>query len=137
VIVLVDTPIWSVALRRRALPPREHPVREEWAELIREGRARLIGPIRQELLSGIRDEAAFQRLRAKLRAFDDPVLCVEDFEQAAQVSNELRKRGIAASSVDCLICSAAVRRNWEVFTLDQDFSRYARHLPLRLYRMGR
>jgi predicted nucleic acid-binding protein len=134
VIVLVDTPVWSLALRRRALPAGQHRFRDEWQELIREGRARLIGPIRQELLTGIREEAAFRSLREKLRAFEEPDLTVEDFEEAAALNNRLRAHGIAASGVDCLICSAAIRRRWEVFTLDQDFVRYARHLPLRLYR---
>jgi len=59
--VLVDTSVWSVALRRQAgqLTAGEGAVREELAELIREGRARLIGPVRQEVLSGIRTEAQY------------------------------------------------------------------------------
>lgn len=134
-IVLVDTPVWSLAFRRRSLPAAQELVRDAWAALIREGRARLIGPIRQELLTGIRDEAMFRRVREKLRAFDEPRLEIQDFEDAAQAGNQLRAKGIAASGVDCLLCAVAIRRDWEVFTLDQDFARYARHLPLRLHRM--
>src|ERR1700677_899568 len=45
-------------------------------ELIENGLARLIGPIRQELLSGIREPAQFERLRDQLRAFPDEALTV-------------------------------------------------------------
>ena len=52
--VLVDTPIWSLALRRRTRTP-DDPATAELASLIQDGRAALIGPVRQELLSGIRE----------------------------------------------------------------------------------
>lgn len=73
-IVLVDTPVWSLALRRRHtdLNPQERTLAQTLTELIREGRAQLIGPIRQELLSGIREENRFHKLRAYLQAFDEP-----------------------------------------------------------------
>jgi len=52
--VLVDTSVWSLALRRKAR--RDHAMVDELAELIREGRVMMMGPIRQELLSGIKEE---------------------------------------------------------------------------------
>jgi hypothetical protein len=133
--VLVDTSVWSVALRRQAgqLTAGERAVREELAELIREGRARLIGPVRQELLSGIRTEAQYQRLRQHLRAFPDPQLAVEDYEEAAQANNRCRAQGAPGSAIDFLICAIAMRRNWPIFTTDRDFVNYARVLPVSLY----
>ena len=50
--VLVDTSVWSQVLRRGE--PENEPRERELRELLREGRAVLMGPIRQELLSGIR-----------------------------------------------------------------------------------
>jgi hypothetical protein len=134
--VLVDTSVWSVALRRQGgrLTAAEGAVREELAELIREGRARLIGPVRQELLSGIRTEAQYQRLRQHLRAFPEPQLAVEDYEEAAQAHNRCRAQGVSGSAIDFLICAIAMRRNWHIFTTDRDFVNYARVLPLGLYR---
>ena len=72
--VLVDTSVWSLALRRRSrsLSAEEELVRGELAELIREGRAQMIGPMRQEVLSGIRSRSQYERLRQDLRAFEDP-----------------------------------------------------------------
>jgi predicted nucleic acid-binding protein len=102
-------------------------------ELIQDGRARLIGPIRQELLSGIRETAQFERLRDQLRAFPDEALSMQDYEQAAHWSNECRRRGIAGSGVDFLICAVAVERGWQVFTTDSDFGGYAKILPLQFH----
>ncbi len=133
--VLVDTSVWSLALRRRSrsLSAEEELVRDELAELIREGRAQMIGPVRQEVLSGVRSRSQYQRLRQNLRAFEDPRLGVEDYEEAALASNHCRAAGVSGSAVDWLVCAVALRRNWLVFTIDKDFARYARHLPLRLH----
>ncbi len=133
--VLVDTSVWSLALRRRSrsLRAEEEIVRDELAELIREGRAQMIGPVRQEVLSGVRSRSQYERLRQNLRAFEDPRLGVEDYEEAALAGNHCRAAGVSGSAVDFLICSVALRRNWAVFTMDKDFTRYVRHLPLRLH----
>lgn len=133
--VLVDTSIWSLAYRRRhaARGVEEEQVREELAELARQGRAQLIGPVRQELLSGIRSESQFEKLRAALRGFDEVTLLIEDYEDAARFDNRCRSNGIAGSAINLLICAVAVRRDWAVFTSDPDFDRYARILPIRLH----
>jgi predicted nucleic acid-binding protein len=135
VIVLVDTSVWSLALRRKRedLSPEEVRLTKALAELIREGRAQIVGPIRQELLSGIRDEEKFLALRRHLRAFDEPHLEADDYEEAARMNNQCRGRGIAGSAIDFLICAIAYRRKWEIFTTDRDFTRYAKVLALRLY----
>ena len=45
-------------------------------ELVADGRAVLIGPIRQELLSGVKTVSQFEALRASLTAFDDLALSI-------------------------------------------------------------
>ena len=95
--VLVDTPVWSLALRRRPehLSGSQPGLANVLAELIREGRAQMVGPIRQELLSGIREEAQFKKIRDYLRAFREPSLEAEDYEDAARMSSRCRSRGIS------------------------------------------
>lgn len=134
-IVLVDTPVWSLALRRKAtdLSPHEVTITHALRDLIRDHRAQTMGAIRQELLSGIREERQFQKLRQYLSAFEDPSLVAADYEAAARMNNQCRTRGIAGSAIDFLICAAAHRRRWEIFTLDRDFERYEKVLGLRLY----
>jgi len=134
-IVLVDTPIWSLALRRNPvdLSSTEKTHTRALAELVREGRAQIVGVIRQELLSGIREQERFVRLRESLRAFEEPDLEIADYEQAAEMHNHCRARGIAGSAIDLLICSIAYRRKWEIFTSDRDFQHYGRVLALKLF----
>lgn len=92
-----------------------------------------MGVIRQELLSGIGEEERFRRLRDYLRAFEEPRLEVSDYEDAAQMHNRYRSRGVTGSTVDFLTCSVAYRRNWQIFTTDRDFGRYERVLRVKLH----
>jgi predicted nucleic acid-binding protein len=137
--VLVDTPVWSLALRRRSadLNAREQRLARALAELVREGRAQIAGVVRQELLSGIREAERFEKLREYLRAFDDPRLAAADYEEAARMHKQCHTRGIAGSAIDFLICAVAARRGWQVFTTDRDFERYARVLAVGLYGVRR
>lgn len=133
--VLVDTTLWSLALRRRAhqLSPGEKRLVESWAELVTSGRAALIGPVLQEVLSGIRSAEVFETLLEKLSSFHYLALLPGDHIQAARFFNICRSHGIAGSHVDMLICATAYRYDVPIFTTDPDFPGYARHLPIRLY----
>ena len=132
--ILVDTPVWSLALRRKTadLSSGERRVTELFHALVDEGRAKLLGSVRQELLSGLRDESQFRRLRDYLRDFPDVRLETEDYEEAARASNQCRNVGIAASPVDMLICAVAIRHRWEIFTADRDFVHYRTVLKIEL-----
>lgn len=138
--VLVDTSVWSLALRRRRrhLAAAEQVVVNELSALTRDGRVRIIGIIRQELLSGVKSTAQYEKLRAALRAFPDEPITTSDYEAAAKASNACRANGIVCSVVDVLICEIAMARQWSIFTTDHDFRNYARVLPIRLHaaRMG-
>lgn len=131
--VLVDTTIWSLALRRRRRSPAEQVLVDEFTELVKEFRAVLIGPIRQEVLSGIPDPQQFGTVRDHLAAFDDLPLVTDDYVAAARSYNTCRAKGVQGSHIDFLICSAAARHATPVFTTDQDFVRYAKYLDLRLH----
>jgi len=132
--VLVDTPVWSLALSRRAvdLSAGELKITLLLQEQVRESRAQLLGPVRQEILSGIREEAQFRRIRNHLQGFGDVPLRMQDYEEAAALTNRCRSSGIAGCPVDMLICSVSLRNGWQIFTTDRDFSRYARVLPIQL-----
>ena len=130
--VLVDTSVWSLALRRRATP--DAPPVQELRSLIEQGRVAMIGPIRQELLSGIRTAEQFERVRLQLRAFTDEPLTIDDAERAADHFKSCRARGVRGSNTDFLICAVAERRNLPILTTDLDFTRFARVLPITLHR---
>src|SRR5215831_8868130 len=133
--VLIDTSVFSLALRRKneSLSTNERLLVAELSELIREGRIRMIGLIRQELLSGIKAAEQFEKLREHLRSFPDEVIDTSDYEEAARAGNRCRTKGVAVSIVDILLCAVAIKRQWAIFTTDPDFSNYAKVLPLRTY----
>ena len=129
--VLVDTPVWSLALRRARAPGGV--IQRELIRLIEEGRAAIIGPIRQELLSGVKERVQFEQLRQQLSAFPDLPLGTADYEAAARDYNLCRARGIQGSNTDFLLCAFAGRHKIAIFSTDRDFERYARVLSIALH----
>jgi predicted nucleic acid-binding protein len=136
--VLVDTPVWSLALRRRVVDLSEPELRitEGLNQLVRMGRVQLLGTTRQEVLSGIREETQFQRIRVHLRSFEDVPLMADDYEEAARMSNRCKRSGIASSAADMLICAVSARRHWQILSTDRDFVHYRRVLGLRLHTLS-
>ena len=128
--VLVDTSVWSLALRRRA---PAHAAVDELRRLVSSGRAALVGPIRQELLSGIREPSAFEQLRDHLRAFAEEPIIAQDYERAAACFNTCRAKGIQGSNTDFLLCAVAERHHLPILTTDEDFIQFARVLPVTLH----
>ena len=80
--VVVDTSVWSLALRRNT-PNNVISIVNKLRDLTTGGRVVLLGEIPQEILSGIRYQEQFIRLRKYLRAFSDLQLTTEDYELAA------------------------------------------------------
>ena len=132
--VLVDTTIWSLALRRQSPKPHEKTLIDELSELVRELRAVLIGPVRQEVLSGISNPESFDVVRQHLEAFDDLAIVGSDYEEAARMLNTCRRKDLQGSHMDFLICTASMRHSAPVFTTDKDFAEYAKHLDLELHK---
>lgn len=134
--VLVDTSVWSLALRQpknSEVSTVQQATVNALADLVRDGRAVLMGAIRQELLSDIKTPGQFQVLRDSLAAFDDLALPMPVYELAAQAFNTCRANGVQGSNTDFLICAAATHHQLPIFTLDHDFLLYQRWLPIHLY----
>jgi predicted nucleic acid-binding protein len=129
--VLVDTSVWSLALRRPAVQGSAETA--ELVELVREGRVAMIGAIRQEILSGIRAAEQYRKLRDRLRAFDDIVLDAPDYEEAAACFNRCRTKGLQGSNTDFLLCAVSLRRDLAILTIDKDFDGFARVLGFELH----
>lgn len=129
--VLVDTSIWSEALRKNA--DRNNGHCRELLELVHELRVVIIGPIRQEVLSGISDPRTFEQLKEKLKAFEDIPLETEHFELAAEFFNRCRKKGIQGSHIDFLICAVGSKNTYPIYTADRDFEKYKQHIDITLY----
>jgi len=131
--VLVDTNIWSQALRRNNdLNKKEV---KELLELIKEFRVIIIGPIRQELLSGIPDEKSFETLKEKLSSFEDMQLNSAHYESAAGLFNICRNNGVQGSHIDFLICAVSIANDYSIFTSDKDFTGYQKYTGIKLHKI--
>ena len=131
--VIVDTSVWSLALRRSKDGENEYV--EELEELIKEVRAQLIGPVRQELLNGIKSEKQYKALKKHLRAFNDLAIETEDYELAAEYFNTARKNGIQGSNTDFLLCAISTRRRMPIYTIDNDFMNFQSVIPIELHKI--
>ncbi len=124
--VIVDTCIWSLLLRRAnqaKLNSQEQKMVAELKEAIRDQRAAIIGPIKQELLSGIRDKAWFAKTADLLDPFFDEQITTEDYVEAARLFNLCRDHGVECGPVDILICTVAIRSSYGILTPDQGLTR--------------
>lgn len=129
--VLVDTCIWSHALRSRN---QAFETQVKCLEtLIADQRVLIIGAIRQEVLSGYSDATKFELLKTKLSYFENTPIVDEDYITAAKFYNICRQKGVQRSHIDLLICAVAVRLNVPILTSDKDFGFYQQHLPTKLY----
>ncbi len=130
--ILVDTSVWSLALRRRSGIVNAEAV--VLKTLIEQGDdIWLLGIILQEILQGIRQPKDFQMLKKYFDSF--PVINPDrtDYIKAAELKNHLIKKGKQASTVDVLIASSAISHNCHLFTTDEDFSHIAEHSKLKLF----
>ncbi len=127
--LLVDTSVWSLALRR------DRPVGREVEALragIERGEVVLTGIILQEILQGFPSAERTRRLADHLAPFPLLGLHRGDYLYAAEIRNKCRARGLAVSTVDAQIAAAAINHRCTLLTADADFAGVARHCPLRL-----
>ncbi len=128
--VIVDTSIWSLALRRKKVKTiREIKFLES---LIDNQNVCMLGPIRQELLSGIKDQKQFNQLKEILSYYDDYPILSKDYELAAEYFNLCRSKGIQGSNTDFLICAVSNRSHFPIFTSDKDFGKFAKIIQIIL-----
>jgi predicted nucleic acid-binding protein len=123
---IVDTCVWSLALRRQdqsKLTADQRKIIAELQEAIRDGRAILLGPIRQEILSGVRDKARFAKLQGLLDPFLDEEIEAHDFVEAARLFNLCKDHGFECGATDVLICAVAARLHYDILTYDQGLKR--------------
>ena len=130
--VLVDTSVWSLALRRSKQSITAEV--QELRKLIQDHRVQMIGPIRQEILSGVRNNAQFNKLSKHLESFPDIPILTDDYVRAAKLFNLCRSKGIQGSNTDFLICAVAVRNKLSIFTTDKDFELFSKHIKITLHR---
>ena len=130
--VIADTSIWSLFLRRDSVDQAKKT--ELLKQVILEKRIQMLGIIRQELLSGIKNKSHFKRISEILSGFPDLLAQTEDHLLAAEYFNRCRSKGVQGSPVDFLICAQASRNKMKILASDKDFENYSKHIPIDLER---
>lgn len=130
--IIVDTSVWSLALRRDK--QESSTTVQELQRIIRDHRIQMMGPIRQEILSGIRSESQLKKLQKHLESFPDVPAITEDYVTAAKYFNLCRSKGIQGSNTDFLICAMANRNKFSIFTTDNDFKLFSKHIKIVLHK---
>lgn len=127
--VLVDTSVWSLALRRDS-QVRTREV-EALTAALEAGEVVLIGCVLQELLQGFPARERTLRLIDYLAPFPLLNLHRGDYIFAAEIRNRCRAKGLAVTTIDAQIAAAAINHRCRLLTADPDFARVSKHFPIR------
>lgn len=133
--LLVDTSVWSLALRRDAeqTAPEVDALRHA---LLGTDQVFTTGLVLQELLQGFAGPKARAELVERLSALAFLQPDREDHIEAAEVRNACRRRGVQVGTIDALLVQLCRRHDLTLLTTDQDFHAAARLLEFKLWRAG-
>ena len=122
-LVLIDTSAWIDFFRGK-----QSAVTDAVQLALQMGAARLCGPVKAELLQGVRTKKEKLQLGVVFDAVENLPTQESDWEIAGQSLQQLRESGITLPLTDALIAAIAFRHKAQVLTLDQHFS----HLKVQL-----
>lgn len=130
--LLVDTSVWSLALRRDR--PADVPEVSRLGVAIERGESLLTtGLILQELLQGFAGATAHQQITERFSAFPLIVPDRRDHIDAAELRNTCRRSGVQVGTIDALLAQLCLRHDLTLLTTDQDFGHIARLFPVRIW----
>ena len=133
---LVDTSVWSEALRRKSNSISSLQIL--LSRLINdENEIFLTGIIIQEILSGISNHKLFNEIKVILNEFPYIEATKADYIYAAELRNISKAKGISAGSFDFLIASIAIQNDLTLVTADNDFLHIAKNCDLKLYSVSK
>ncbi len=130
---LVDTSVWSLALRRDEVDPAEEVSRLRDALLARES-VYTTGFVLQELLQGFRGLRQRDAILDRFAALPTITPDRDDHVEAAAVRDQCRRNGVQLGTIDALLVQLAIRHELALLSTDRDFEHAADHVPLQLWR---
>ncbi len=128
---VIDTSVWSRALRRRKRSEDETPSAALIRTLVLDNEPIGVpGIVLQELLSGVRTKKEFERLRKVLDPFPLLLATEEHHILAATLYNTCKSNGLNVSPTDVLVASTAMHCRGALITADSDYRRMSEHIDL-------
>lgn len=129
---LVDTSVWSLALRRDA--PDSIPEVVELGRALEAGDEIFVtGLVLQELLQGFNQPKAYDQIIEYFESLPFIVPEREDYIRAANLRNRCRKKGIRVGTIDVLLAQLCIDREIEILTTDKDFLQIAKVASLKVW----
>ncbi len=129
--VLVDTSVWSLALRRDR--PASFPAMAQLTKALKSDLVVTTGLIVQELLQGFLPERSQSEIRRRLGTLPAVQPTRDDHIAAADLRNTCRRAGVQLGTIDALIAQLCITHHLELLSTDRDFVRAARHCSLHLW----
>ena len=130
--LLVDTSVWSLALRRDA-EASEPEVRHLKEALLGADVVVTTGLVLQELLQGFSGAKASAQIIERFAALPLIQPTREDHVAAAELRNACRRAGVQVGTIDAIIAQLCLRHELTLLSTDKDFKSAAKHFPLRLW----
>lgn len=130
--LLVDTSVWSLALRRDGVPTAPEVVELRGA-LMGAHQVFVTGFVLQELLQGFAGPKDRTRLVERLSALAFVQPDIKDHVEAAEVRNSCRRRGVQIGTIDALLIQLCRRHELALLTTDGDFRSARAHVPFELW----
>ena len=132
--LLVDTSVWSLALRRdeASNAPQVAALRSAL-----EGGEEIVvttGLVLQELLQGFTGPRARRDIVERFAALPMVSPDREDHIDAAALRNACRRSGVQLGTIDALLAQLCIRHGLTMLTADNDFVRAASHCPLKVWK---
>ena len=131
--LLVDTSVWSLALRRDAAST-EPEIATLKDALAGSDVVVTTGLVLQELLQGFVGPKAKTQIIESFAALALVQPDREDHIAAADLRNACRSAGVQLGTVDAVIAQLCVRHGLMLLTTDRDFAHAAKHSKLKLWR---
>jgi len=132
VTLLVDTSVWSLALRRDA--SRDVAQVAALIRAIERGDPLLTtGLILQELLQGFSGPKARELILEHFAALPLLVPDRNDHVAAADLRNACRRSGVQVGTIDALLAQLCIRHQLMLLSTDRDFAALATLSPLKLW----
>lgn len=130
--LLVDTSVWSLALRRdvEVSAPEVHRLKEA---LLGEDVVVTTGLVLQELLQGFSGAKARAQIIEHFSALPLIQPDRDDHIGAADLRSTCRKVGIQAGTIDALLAQLCIRHDLTMLSTDGDFKHIAKHCALRVW----
>ncbi|MGH8453275.1 MAG: type II toxin-antitoxin system VapC family toxin [Nevskiales bacterium] len=131
--LLVDTSVWSLALRRDqdSTAPEVRMLRHalDGGDIIVTA-----GLILQELLQGFTGPRAHKDIVERFSALPFLTPDRQDHIDAADLRNRCRRAGVQVGTIDALLAQLCIRYEMTLLTTDRDFALAATHCPLRVWK---